>query len=112
MPIERPRIALTHLLAGCKDRDSPSGRVRRMRPRERVGGLRVVTGTDIPMDAAEITTVWLSAALGVGVDDFSVTPLESGVVSDILRIHDVRYSRPAGELPASFVLKVPSRADE
>src|SRR3954468_18636429 len=64
------------------------------------------------MDAGGIPPAWLSAALGVGVDDFSVTPLESGVVSDVLRLHDVRYSSPPGNLPVSFVLKVPTRAAE
>jgi hypothetical protein len=59
-----------------------------------------------PTDAESITADWLSKMIGIPVSDFVVTTLEGGVVSDIFRVHDVRYSGPSGEAPTSFIVKV------
>jgi hypothetical protein len=64
------------------------------------------------MDADSITVDWLSEMIGVAVSHFSVTFLEGGVVSDVFRIHDVRYSGPSGEAATSFVVKLATQSDD
>jgi hypothetical protein len=66
---------------------------------------RVVTRS-FPTDAGSINAGWLSEVIGIPVSDFSVTPLEGGVVSDVFRVHEVRYMDPSGDAPSSFVVKV------
>jgi hypothetical protein len=61
-----------------------------------------------PTDAGSITADWLSAALGSRITAFSVTPLDSGVASDVYRLHDL-VGTAGGDLPASLVLKVASQ---
>jgi hypothetical protein len=59
-----------------------------------------------PLDAESITADWLSEMIGIPVNDCAVNAMEGGVVSDVFRVHDVRYSVPSGEAPTSFVVKV------
>ena len=66
----------------------------------------------IPTDGESITAGWLAEMIGAPVSDFSVTVLEGGVVSDVFRIHDVRYASPNTDAPTSFVIKLATRSSE
>ncbi len=68
--------------------------------------------TAVPIDAESITADWLSEVLGTPVTDVKITALEGGVVSDVFRIHDVRYTEPDTAPPTTFVVKLATRFDE
>jgi hypothetical protein len=61
---------------------------------------------DFPRTVEEISTEWLSGALGGPVTGFEMTKLEGGLFAETLRLHSISYAGEAGDLPPSVVIKM------
>jgi hypothetical protein len=69
-------------------------------------------GIDVPVSARSITPEWLGGVLGAAVASFSVTAIEGGVMSDVYRVHDIRYRSHGDDLPSSLVVKMATESDD
>ncbi len=59
-----------------------------------------------PRRVDEVSTEWLSEALGGPVTGFEVTQLEGGLFADTFRLHSITYAGEVGDLPPSVVIKM------
>jgi hypothetical protein len=62
----------------------------------------------IPRHPADLSNEWLSAALGVDVGDVDITPIGTGQTGATYRVA-VTYADDPGELPPTFVIKMPAQ---
>ncbi|HNM83241.1 MAG TPA: phosphotransferase [Mycobacterium sp.] len=65
----------------------------------------------IPAGPDEITAQWLSTVLGTPVDDVTVSPIGTGQTGATYRVVPT-YGSGGGELPETFVVKLPSQDAE